>query len=415
MDSFISTSGRTFTDEDGTRKGFSERLVVASTDNWGANALEVLRGQEKPVNILKLSDLRQAQVRWDDLWEGKEGEAARKEKYTLRRHQAVAFNKAMEHFRDHDRGRMIMACGTGKTFTSLKIAEGILEHYDRIEETDTILFLAPSIALVGQTLREWMSNSERKLNPICVCSDTTVSKKRSEDDDGLERVEDLGVPSTTDPKRIYEEWAKCPKDEVTVIFSTYQSIDAVMEAQKLGLPDFDLIVCDEAHRTTGVIIDGSESNFTKVHSNANIKADRRMYMTATPRLYGEKGKATAQKYSVELCSMDDDDLYGKEFYRINFGEAVEQELLSDYKVLILTVTEKDIPEVVKKHWTDGNGKEIDADTRLKIWGCLYALSKHIAGDETVRNTDPRPMRSAVAFSRNISVSKKVTDLFNDMS
>ena len=220
MDSFISTSGRTFTDEDGTRKGFSERLVVASTDNWGSNALEVLRGQEKPVNIIKLSDLRQAQVKWDDLWEGKEGEAARKEKYTLRRHQAVAFNKAMEHFKDHDRGRMIMACGTGKTFTSLKIAEGILEHYDRIEETDTILFLAPSIALVGQTLREWMSNAERKLNPICVCSDTTVSKKRSEDDDGMERVEDLGVPSTTDPKRIYEEWTKCPKDEVTVIFST---------------------------------------------------------------------------------------------------------------------------------------------------------------------------------------------------
>jgi len=419
MDSFLATSGRTFTDENGVKQSFSQRLVVASTDNWGANALEVLRAQETPVNILKLSDLDSAQVNWMDLVEGKQGDAARKDKYTLRRHQAQAYNNAMKYFKDHDRGRMIMACGTGKTFTSLKIAEGILAHYNLNEETDTILFLAPSISLVGQTLREWVHNAERELNPICVCSDTTVSKKRVEDD-GEERVEDLGVPSTTDPKKIYDVWKKGIEKEksdkiLTVIFSTYQSIDAVIDAQGLGLPDFDLIVCDEAHRTTGVIIDGSESNFTKVHSNDNIRADRRLYMTATPRLYGEKGKATADKYSVVLCSMDDDKLYGEEFYRINFGEAVEQDLLSDYKVLILTVTEKDIPELVKKHWTDGNGREIDADTRCKIWGCLHALAKHVAGDETVKNTDPKPMKSAVAFSRSIAVSKAVTDLFNDMA
>lgn len=419
MDSFISTSGRMFTDEDGVKKPFAQRLVVASTDNWGVNALEVLRAQSTPVNILKLSDLESAQVNWADLVAGKQGEEARKAKYTLRRHQAKAFNNAMKYYADHTRGRMIMACGTGKTFTSLKISEGILAHYNLNEDTDTILFLAPSISLVGQTLREWVHNAEREINPICVCSDTTVSKKRVEDD-GEERVEDLGVPSTTSPQRIYDEWKKGIEKEnsekiLTVIFSTYQSIDAVIEAQKLGLPDFDLIICDEAHRTTGVIIDGSESNFTKVHSNDNIRADRRLYMTATPRLYGEKGKATADKYSVVLCSMDDESLYGEEFYRINFGEAVEQDLLSDYKVLILTVTEKDIPEIVKNHWTSGRSKEIDADTRCKIWGCLHALAKHIAGDETVKNTDPRPMKSAVAFSRSISVSKAITELFNEMA
>ncbi|WP_400233320.1 type ISP restriction/modification enzyme [Methanomethylophilus alvi] len=419
MDSFLATSGRTFTDENGVKQSFSQRLVVASTDNWGANALEVLRAQETPVNILKLSDLDSAQVNWMDLVEGKQGDAARKDKYTLRRHQAQAYNNAMKYFKDHDRGRMIMACGTGKTFTSLKIAEGILAHYNLNEETDTILFLAPSISLVGQTLREWVHNAERELNPICVCSDTTVSKKRIEDD-GEERVEDLGVPSTTNPKRIFDEWKKGIEKErsekiLTVIFSTYQSLDAVIEAQGLGLPDFDLIICDEAHRTTGVIIDSDESNFTKVHSNDNVRADRRLYMTATPRLYGAKGKETAEKASVALCSMDDKKLYGEEFYRINFGEAVEQELLSDYKVLILTVTEKDIPELVKKHWTGKNGKEIDADTRCKIWGCLHALAKHVAGDETVKNTDPRPMKSAVAFSRSIAVSKAVTELFNEMA
>ena len=233
MDSFISTSGRRFTDEAGIERSFNQRLVIASTDNWGVNALEVLRSQTTPVNILKLSDLEAAPVVWKDIYSGKQGEEARKSKYTLRKHQAQAYNNAMKYYKDHDCGRMIMACGTGKTFTSLKIAEGILAHYNLNEETDTILFLAPSISLVGQTLREWVHNAERELNPICVCSDTTVSKKRIEDD-GEERVEDLGVPSTTNPKRIFDEWKKGIEKEssekiLTVIFSTYQSQHRVID------------------------------------------------------------------------------------------------------------------------------------------------------------------------------------------
>ena len=265
---------------------------------------------------------------------------------------------------------------------------------------------------MGQTLREWLSNSSDSITPICVCSDRTVTKKKSEDDIG-ERVEDLGMPATTDPSRILaqQRMAEGP----VVVFSTYQSIDAIIRAQELGLPDFDVIVCDEAHRTTGAVIDKSdESNFTKVHDNALVHGNKRLYMTATPRLYGEKGKADAKKESVVLFSMDDPSIYGDEFYTLTFGNAVEKDLLSDYKVLILTVSEASVPEIVRRHWTDEKG-EIDVDTNCKIWGCLSALAKSISGDTTLVTTDPSPMRSAVSFCRSISVSKDLTKMFNKLA
>lgn len=265
---------------------------------------------------------------------------------------------------------------------------------------------------MGQTLREWLSNSSDSITPICVCSDRTVTKKKSEDDIG-ERVEDLGMPATTDPSRILAQQRMA--EGLVVVFSTYQSIDAIIKAQELGLPDFDVIVCDEAHRTTGAVIDKSdESNFTKVHDNALVHGNKRLYMTATPRLYGEKGKADAKKESVVLFSMDDPSIYGDEFYTLTFGNAVEKDLLSDYKVLILTVSETSVPEIVRRHWTDEKG-EIDVDTNCKIWGCLSALAKSISGDTTLVTTDPSPMRSAVSFCRSISVSKDLTKMFNKLA
>lgn len=419
MDTFLSTSGRKFHDESGSETSFSQRIVIATTDNWGENALEASHDQTIPVSLIHLSDLNDAPVDWESIEQGIHGSSARKEKHTLFDHQREALERAVEHYKTHDRGRMIMACGTGKTFTSLKIAETLVNN-----STDntmpngchkgSVLFLAPSISLVGQTLREWTSNSENDLNPICVCSDPQVSKRRTEDDIG-ERVEDLGMPATTDPLRILSQYNS--NDNLAVVFSTYQSIDAIIEAQNRGLPDFDLIICDEAHRTTGVIMDGgggSESYFTKVHSNDNVRAKKRLYMTATPRIYGVKGKEDAQKASVTLCSMDEESIYGDEFYKITFGRAVELELLSDYKVLILTTKADDVPDIIKRHWTNG-GKEIDVDTDCKIWGCLHALAKDVADDETLRNADPDAMTRAVAFSRTIYRSKTLTDRFNELA
>ncbi|MFM9156403.1 MAG: DEAD/DEAH box helicase family protein, partial [Dolichospermum sp.] len=110
---------------------------------------------------------------------------------------------------------------------------------------------------------------------------------------------------------------------LTVIFSTYQSIQAISEAQKIGLPEFDLIICDEAHRTTGVTIAGTdESYFVRVHNQDFIKAKKRLYMTATPKIYSDDTKVQAKENQAFLCSMDDVPIYGKEFHRLGFGEAV---------------------------------------------------------------------------------------------
>ncbi|MFA6679996.1 MAG: DEAD/DEAH box helicase family protein, partial [Candidatus Methanomethylophilaceae archaeon] len=410
MDTFLAASGRTFHDEDGNMTSFSQRMVIATTDNWGVNASDVATGQTIPVIMLGLEIIRNAPVRWDEIEEGAHGESAMEEKHVLRDHQKEAVENALKHYKDHDRGSMIMACGTGKTFTSLGIVEALMEREGKTK--GCILFLAPSISLIGQTLREWIYNSKQGLNPICVCSDPKVSKKHTDDDLG-ERVEDLGMPATTDPVKIVSQYNS--SSDTAVIFSTYQSIDSVIEAQRSGLPIFDIIICDEAHRTTGAIIGGQEeSYFTKVHSNDNVKAKKRLYMTATPRIYGVKGKEDASKASVALCSMDDESIYGAEFYKITFGKAVESDLLSDYKVLILTTKADSVPEIVRKHWTDG-GKEIDVDTDCKIWGCLNALVKNVAGDDTIRNTDPGSMRSAVIFSRTISRSKTLSKRFNELA
>lgn len=414
MDTFLSTSGRMFRDADGKEVSFSLRVIVATTDNWSFNAVEVTKGQTIPVTIIGLSILENAPVDWDEIEAGVHGKDARQNVHELREHQREALEAALNHYKDHDRGKMIMACGTGKTFTSLRIAEAILENDPEVgkERPGCILFLAPSISLVGQTLREWVSNSRDELNTVCVCSDTTVTKKRTEDDVG-ERVEDLGLPATTDPRKIAFR-AMVSKD-TTVVFSTYQSIDAVIAAQQHGLPEFDLIICDEAHRTTGVIIDKQdESSFTKVHDNSLVRGKRRLYMTATPRLYGEKGKADARKAAVEICSMDDESKYGREFYTLNFGRAVEKDLLSDYKVLILTTTASDVPEILRRHWADWKG-EIDTDTNCKIWGCLNALAKNVAYDTTLKTTDPAPMRSAVSFCRSIRVSRALCNMFNKVA
>ena len=412
MDTFLSTSGRRFHDKDGKDTSFSLRVIVATTDNWSSNAIEVTKGQTIPVTIIGLNILESAPVDWDEIEAGVHGKDARHKAYELRDHQREALEAALNHYKEHDRGKMIMACGTGKTFTSLRITEAILDRDVPADGKGCVLFLAPSISLVGQTLREWTANASRPIIPICVCSDPTVTKRKSEDDIG-ERVEDLGMPATTNPGRI--AFAYMTSKDTVVIFSTYQSLDAVIAAQNHGLPEFDLIICDEAHRTTGVIIDKQdESSFTKVHDNNLVHGRKRLYMTATPRLYGEKGKADARKASVEICSMDDVSKYGEEFYTITFGRAVEKELLSDYKVLILTTTARDIPDIIKRHWTDKNG-EIDTDTNCRIWGCLNALAKNIAYDTTVKTTDPAPMRSAVSFCRSIKVSKALCDLFNKIA
>ena len=413
VDSFLSTSSRTFANGELKTVGFSNRLFVSTTNHWSSEAENAIRNQNPPVNRISLYDLEAESIDWEKLDQKIYGKNARNDKKQLRPHQQEAISNAREYFKNNDRGKLIMACGTGKTFTSLKLVE------QETQDRGTILFLVPSIALLGQTLREWSYEANDNINAICICSDAGVSKTQKKDDDGIGfSVEDLALPATTDIKNIVGQLnsARLNTKGMTVVFSTYQSIDVISAAQK-RINDFvfDFIVCDEAHRTTGITVKGEDdSAFVKVHDNDFIKAKKRLYMTATPRLYKEDAKQKAKEAEAFLCSMDDPAIYGEEIYRIGFGKAVDKNLLSDYKVLILTISDKEVTPILKKiQDASDNPKEISTDDVSKLVGCINALSKRMLIDKgMLKESDPNPMHRAVAFCQNIKISKKIANLMN---
>lgn len=417
VDSFLSTSSRKFKGEDLKTTSFAHRLWISTTNKWGVNAQEAFKNQHPPVSRINLYDLVEAPLDWDKLDNGITGEVARTNKKQLRPHQKEALTKTNEHFKANDRGKLIMACGTGKTFNSLRIAE------NETNGKGFILFLVPSIALLGQTLNEWYADALEPINAICICSDPEITKNRKQlEDIDTSSVIDLAFPASTNVENILRQFKGLEtksSNGLTVVFSTYQSIEVIAKAQKElaksnpKYAEFDLIICDEAHRTTGVsLANEDESAFTKVHNNDFIKSKKRLYMTATPRLYNDETKSKAAQADAVLCSMDDVSLYGEEMYRIGFGEAVEKNLLTDYKVLILTLNENDVPPAVQKMIMDKES-EINTDDASKLIGCINALSKQILGDlGIIKETDPEPMRRAVAFCQSIAASKKITNTFN---
>src|SRR5699024_4009288 len=260
---------------------------------------------------------------------------------TPRRHQKDAVEAVIEGFKSADRGKLIMAPGTGKTYTSMVIAEELAE---KKADTFKVLYLVPSIQLLSQALKGWSADTKYTLDTIAVCSDRKVTKQTVSTPLEDIAAADIGYPATTDYNKLlkYQEDIEgtSSKGDMLVIFSTYQSIDVVSEAQKNGFYDFDLIIADEAHRTTGATEAGEEdSHFVKVHSNSNIKAEKRLYQTATPRVYGERAHQKADETSVLLYDMDEPKTYGEEFYYLGFGEAVHRGILSDYKVMVLAVDE----------------------------------------------------------------------------
>ena len=418
VDTFISTSAKLF-EVNGKKKKFLGRVFVSTTNKWSKKANDLIQNQEIPLIRLSLNELENSDVDWSKIYLGKLGNEAKKESKTIRKHQKEARDSVHEYFKENNRGKLIMACGTGKTFTSLKIAE------NETNKNGLILFLVPSIALLGQTLREWTNDvdNDTKLYPICICSDSKISSKKSTNDDNIISVVDLALPATTDIDKIVNQLKKIKdKKGMKVVFSTYQSIDVIAGAQEKILEqdknfgEFDLIICDEAHRTTGVTLKNEdESNFVKVHKNEFLKAKKRLYMTATPRLYDDNSKSKAKESEAYLCSMDNKELYGEEIYRIGFGKAVENDLLTDYKVLILTLNSSQIPAELQSIIANGEN-EFNFDDATRLIGCINGLSKQILDKERIiKVTDPEPMKRAVAFCRDIKTSKRVTNSFNDYS
>ena len=413
VDTFLSTSNKTFLNEAGETACFTHRLWIDTTEGgFNSEALKTIQNQQPPVSRIGLLQLEQAPVDWQKMEVGLAGGEAQTRKKQPRDHQKQAIETAHTYFLTRDRGKLIMACGTGKTYTSLCIAE---------RETSgrgLVLFLVPSIALLGQTLREWTADASEAIQAVCICSDaevTKVKRKKEEDADGF-TVEDLALPASTFVPSIVSQLRRLHGrgEGMTVVFSTYQSIGVVAEAQRqIGAEaEFDLIVCDEAHRTTGVTLkDAEESAFVRVHDSRFLCAKKRLYMTATPRLYSDTAQSKARESEATLCSMDDAALFGDEIYRIGFGEAVEKQLLADYKVLVLTLGEDQVTPALQAALAN-HELEIKTDDAAKLIGCINALSKKTLLDsKLLKETDPAPMRRAVAFCQSIKISKQtVTEL-----
>ena len=418
VDTFLTTSSRSFKDNEGNQHFFNFRLWIDTTDGgFTSHAAESFIGQAIPASVLHLSELAEMPVDWDELDKGISGTKAITEHKKVLLHQQNALDEAMKYFKEHDRGKLIMACGTGKTFTSLRIAEQMTNCHGKI------LFLVPSIALLGQTLREWCFDAQKPIRPMCICSDSEVSRTHTKDDDtNITSVEELAFPASTSVEQIKHQYFALQHDKregMLVVFSTYQSIERIAAAQSAIGEEltFDLIICDEAHRTTGVTLKGDdESAFVRVHDNDFIRAHKRIYMTATPRLYKESDQKRAKDQEAYLCSMDNPELYGEEFYRLGFGEAVDKNLLSDYKVLILNVEPGDVNtevQVALSGLDAATQKEVNTDDMAKLIGCINALSKRSRYDnKLLREIDPKPMHRAVAFCQNIKVSKAIKEAFN---
>ena len=394
VDTFLSASGKSFV-VNGQPMWFVERLIVSTTDKWSQTAEDTIVGQNPPVNRLRLKDLKDSSIDWKNYSLTNPEKMQRSQLKVLRPHQTAALEDVVSKFATAERGKLIMACGTGKTFTSLRIAEAMTNG------KGNVLFLVPSISLLNQSLTEWSAQCKYDFHVYAICSDPKASKIN-------DSVVDTAIPATTDVHALAARYKLNGKDGFHLFFSTYQSIDVVAKMQKQIGFEFDLIICDEAHRTTGVTLaDEDESSFVKVHDNDFIKAKRRLYMTATPRIYGDESKQKAGNKNAVLCSMDDETIYGEELHRLGFSEAVELGLLSDYKVLVMAVDENYVSRALQKLITDSNN-ELSLDDSVKIVGCLNALSKKTLYqvDEESFATDPAPMRRAVAFTSTIEGSKK---------
>ena len=396
IDSFFTASGR---------KHFSRRLVIDTTDApWSEKAEASLVDQDKPISRIGLDRLEESPIDWSAFLLRNEVKLAAPK--TIRPHQAQALVDVRAGLAEADRGKLILACGTGKTFTGLKIAE------DLVGSGGLVLFLVPSLALMSQSIREWTIDATVPMRAFAVCSDAQVGKRRKHQSTDVAEIEihDLDYPATTDAGKLAREVASPANDRMTVVFATYQSIQAISNAQHLhGLPEFGLIICDEAHRTTGAKEDGDdESHFVRVHDQSYIAARKRLYMTATPKVFAESAKAKANEISTVVFSMDDESLYGKVLFARGFGWAVEKGLLTDYKVLVLAVDEHMVSGGLQNRLADGTS-ELKLDDASKIIGCYKALTKHGLRAELLN--DPQPMHRALAFCKDIASSKLIQNEF----
>ena len=400
IDSFLAASGR---------PEFRRRILIDTTGRpWSKNAENTLRAQEIPVQRIGLHDLKASPIRWAD-YAASGGEIVRTPPKTARPDQQKAIDSTVGHLELPDtRGKLLMACGTGKTLVGLRIAETLAGEGGRV------LVLVPSLALLSQTLRAWMDDTTLDVRAFAVCSDSQTGRPRRSDADTADMdVLDLAYPATTDPARLAKAAGPDAPGRMTAVFATYQSSGVLEEAQQRhGLHAFDLAIADEAHRTAGALIPGEDpSPFVRIHDNDAIRADRRLYMTATAKVYAESARTRAGKLAATLCSMDDEDRYGPVLHETRFGDAVDQGLLADYRVIVLTVPESLAARVTIRNFAEGETLTIDEQGRMI--GCLRALAK--TDTDEFPEDDRSPMRRAIAFCNFVKSSQQLEQRIHDVA
>jgi superfamily II DNA or RNA helicase len=335
IDSFLS---------DSNRAEFSFRLLLATTDRIGRNARQTLEAQEKKVGLKLLADLERADVDWPASLADLRPAAPRR--HECRPHQLEAVAAISAGLAVADRGRVTMACGTGKTLVGQRVAEKL--------ESSLTLVLVPSITLVAQIIREWSRDATYPFSYQAVCSDDEVVGER---DAVVASPSELGVPVTTESQAIHR-FLSAPTDRPRVVFSTYHSSSRIAEACALSGIRFDLVIADEAHRCAGV----RAGPFAVVLDDALIPAKRRLFMTATPRYMSNRVVKEAFESGYAVVSMDDHRVFGPTLYRLAFSEAIQRKLLSDYRVVVVAVddsTYRDYAESGRFVSRDG-GKPEDA-------------------------------------------------------
>ncbi len=408
--------------------------IIISTSNLTSEAIKAIEqirstGMGIDIDEITEEDFIYSRIDWEKFDPTKtEDEIPLCDKKRPRPHQTEAINATKEYFSDpkNTRGKLIMACGTGKTYTSLKIMEAL--------DPKITLFLAPSIALLSQTFREYAQEKSEPFYASIVCSDDKVGKSKNEDNDDI-KFSELPIKASTRLEDILSAYEKAQKENKRfIIFSTYQSALRIKEAQEAGLKEIDLVICDEAHRTVGAMYSTNERDdknaFTLCHSDENIKAKQRLYMTATPKVYSESSKAKAKESDNVIYSMDDADTFGKEIYTLNFERAIALDLLTDYKVIILAVRSENLSGVtnsVNKKISQLKAKGTKLDKKLinnefvcKIIGTHKGLAKQdviALNDENKEDNDLKDKKDtfvsqrAISFCKSIQTSKNIKDSF----
>ena len=393
IDSFISASASEI---------FTLRILVNTGGELGPNALGAIIPLGDKFRMTRFSDLENSPFTWPDLSiQEPEALTYQQKTFSLKDHQREAFNDVINGFKEHDRGKLIMACGTGKTFTALRIAEEFAGTEGKV------LYLVPSIGLLSQAMREWSDQRGIDHSYIGICSD-----KYAGDTTEDASIQELKIPVTTDPLSITQTLLKTDTGKMTVVFCTYQSLPLIEKAQDAGAPQFDIILCDEAHRTTGIDKPGDKTSpFILVHDAERIRANKRLYMTATPKLYTESARTQAAEYNVDVFSMDDEEKYGPQFHRLPFSKAVEIGELSDYKVAILSISEFEVNSALSGN-TGRYGSEININDATRIIGCWRALQNP---EDKKKDDETRiPLKRVIAFTNRIDESKALAYYWNDI-